>query len=189
MHPDPNTDARLVRRCRGGEPASWNELIRRFTPMVYRLSYRMLGSGAEAEDAAQTTFMRMHRSFDTYDETRPLSAWVYRIAYNVCLRRLGGTAARTTRPAEPETFARLRDDRDPGPEEGAERIETGALLEDAMRTLSAQDRALILLRYREGLSDTEVAEIVEMPVNTVKTRLHRARGRLREILSPVIGGN
>jgi RNA polymerase sigma-70 factor (ECF subfamily) len=66
--------------------------------------------------------------------------------------------------------------------------EAGALLVEALEHLSAQDRVLVDLRYREGLSDAEVAEATGMPVGTVKTRLHRARGRLKGLLAPVLGG-
>ena len=161
-------------------------MIRRFSPLAYRLSARVLGAGAEAEDAVQETFSNVYRSIGTYDPQRSLAAWMSTVAYHAALRRLG-RAARPGRAApEPDAAAELRDEGDPGPERRAAAHEAGAILDDAMGRLAAQDRALLELRYREGLSDSEVAEAVGMPIGTVKTRLFRAREKLREWLTPAL---
>ncbi len=177
------TDADLSRRCRQDDPEAWRILIRRCSPLVYRVALRMVSSKAEAEDVCQEVFMKIHRSFDTFDATRPLSPWVGRITYNTCLRRLKGVA-RAGVPTEPERFDWMEDDRQPGPEAKAASSEAGEMLLDAMDTLAAQDRALLTMRYREGLSDAELAEATGMPVNTVKTRLFRARKLLKKKLAP-----
>jgi RNA polymerase sigma-70 factor (ECF subfamily) len=182
------SDADLSRRCREGDPEGWRELVRRHSPMVYRLALRMLGAGADADDACQETFLRVHRSFDSFDPTRPLEPWIARIAHNVCLRRLGATSRKVMDPTEPSQLQGMEDDRESGPEERAARGEAGELLEAALGELRAQDRAIVLMRYREGLSLAEVAEATEMPVNTVKTRLYRARGALRRLLVPLLKG-
>src|SRR5574341_1072094 len=181
-----SSEADLARRCRRGDPDAWRELVRRFTPLVYRLSLRMLRDGAEAEDVSQEVFLRMHRSFDSYDSTRPLAPWVSRTTYHACLRRLQ-TSAR--RGSQLEREASLNADIDsgaPSPEQAAEANEAAALLARAVEELPAQDRALLDLRYREGLSDAEVSEATGMPVNTVKTRLFRARAKLRGWLTPLL---
>ncbi len=180
-----SSDAELARSCRRGDPEAWRELVRRFTPLVYRLSFRMLRDGAEAEDVSQEVFLRMHGSFDSYDPTRPLAPWVSRTTYHACLRRLQ-TAARRSERLEREPSLAEGIDPAPGPERAAEAGEAAALLAKAVEGLPAQDRALLDLRYREGLSDAEVSEATGMPVNTVKTRIFRARARLREWLSPFL---
>lgn len=180
------SDAELARRCRRGDPGAWRALVERFTPLVYRLAVRMLRDGAEAEDVSQEVFLRMHRSLDQYDPTRPLAPWVARTAYNACLRRLERAPRRSVTASDDELLA-VPDDRARSPEESAATGEATALVLRALRDLSAQDRALLDLRYREGLSDAEVAEATGMPVNTVKTRIFRARGRLREWLAPLLG--
>lgn len=185
---DGPSEADLARGCRRGEPRAWREMVRRFSPLVYRLAYGMLRSESEAEDATQETFLRMHRSFDTFDPTRPMTPWVARTAYNVCLRRLEPAGRRLVAGAEPEELEALEDPAGPSPEGEAERKEAIGLLVRALAELPAQDRALLDLRYREGLSDAEVAEATGMPVNTVKTRIFRARGRLRAWLAPLLGG-
>lgn len=181
-----SSEADLARSCRRGDAHAWRELVRRFTPLVYRLSYRMLRDGAEAEDVSQEVFLRMHRSFEGYDPTRPLAPWVSRTTYHACLRRLQSSARRARRlEREPS----LSGDFDPdarSPEQSAEASEAAALLARAVEELPAQDRALLDLRYREGLSDAEVSEATGMPVNTVKTRLFRARARLRGWLAPLL---
>ena len=178
------SEAELARRCRHGDPDAWRELVRRFTPLVYRLSFRMLRDGAEAEDVSQEVFVRMHRSFDGYDPTRPLAPWVARTTYHAALRRLQAAARR---PALLEREGSLPDEADPAatsPEQEAEASQAAALLAQAVGELAAQDRALLDLRYREGLSDSEVSEATGMPVNTVKTRIFRARAKLRAWLAP-----
>lgn len=161
-------------------------MVRQLTPLVYRLAFRMLRSAAEAEDASQEVFVRMHRSIDSFDPTRPLAPWVGRITYHVCLRRLQSAGRRAeVGMAEPEQTERLPDPhRGNDPELRVAGREAGALLERALSDLSAQDRALLDLRYREGMSDAEVAEATGMPVGTVKTRIFRARARLREQMAP-----
>jgi len=182
------TDADLSRRCRQGDPDAWRIFIRRCSPLVYRVALRMVSGSAEAEDVAQEVFMKIHRSFDTFDPTRPLAPWVGRITYNTCLRRLKGMA-RAGVPTEPSHFDWIQDDRQPGPETVAASSEAGEILLTAMDGLAAQDRALLTMRYREGLSDAELAEATGMPVNTVKTRLFRARRLLKKRLTPRLKDN
>jgi len=157
-------------------------LIRQVTPLAYRVALRMLPNRVEAEDAVQEAMMKIHQSFHTFDPTRPLAPWVGRITYNTCARRLKG-AARAGQPMDPE-IVNLRRDESASPEDQTASREAGDLLLEAMDHLSAQDRALLTMRYREGMSDAELAEAVGMPVNTVKTRLFRARGALRKRLTP-----
>jgi len=180
------SEAELARRCRRGDADGWRELVVRFTPLVYRLGVRMLRSEAEAEDVSQEVFLRMHRSFDAYDSTRPLAPWVARTAYHACLRRLEG-AARRERAGDPESLAAVPDAGARDPEQAALGGEASTLLLRALGDLPAQDRALLDLRYREGLSDAEVSEATGIPIGTVKTRIFRARVRLRGWLEPILG--
>lgn len=181
-----SSEADLARRCRRGDADAWRELVQRFTPLVYRLSHRMLRDGAEAEDVSQEVFLRMHRSFDGYDPTRPLAPWVSRTTYHACLRRLQSSARKAGRLEREPSLAGSFDPEARSPEQSAEASEAAALLARAVEALPAQDRALLDLRYCEGLSDAEVSEATGMPVNTVKTRLFRARARLRGWLAPLL---
>lgn len=179
-------DGDLARHCRRGDAAAWRELVRRTAPTAWRVALRMLGTAAEAEDACQEVFLRVHRSFDTFDATRPLRPWVARITYHACLRQLGAPR-RAELAVGPEALAAVVDEAPATGDSRATEREAAERLGAALATLPAQDRALVVMRYREGLSDAEVAEATGMPVGTVKTRLFRARGRLRNLLAPLFG--
>ncbi len=180
------SDTDLARRCRGDDPEAWQELIRRFTPLVYRLAYRMLSNRHEAEDASQEAFMRIHRSFHSFDSTRPLTPWISRITYNVCVQRYQQVSRKRTVSLESNPVMQVKDEKNGSPESDASLGEEKAFLNYALSCLSARDRVLLDLRYREGLSDAEVGEATGMPVNTVKTRIFRARASLKKILAPLL---
>jgi len=149
---------------------------------------QILHDPAEAEDACQEVFLRMHRSFDSFDPTRTLKPWVGKITYNVCLRRREGVIRKATFAVSPEQLNERHPGADENPEAHARKGEAGQYLEQALSALSAEDRALLTLRYREGLSDSEVAEASEMRVNTVKTRIFRARAQLKQSLRRLLRG-
>ena len=177
-------DADISRGCRQNRPDAWRLLVRRYSPLVYRLALRMLREAQAAEDATQEVFMAVHRAIDSHDPTRPLAPWLARITYNGCLKRL----ARTRRSADKELVLEAEDIPDPGPavspENLASRQQRSEQIEQALDRLSAQDRGLIVMRYREGFSDSEISHATGMPVGTVKTRLHRARSKLKKYLMP-----
>ncbi len=177
-------DGDISRGCRQDDPEAWRALIRTYTPLVYRIAYRMLRDRGEAEDASQEVFMRVCRSITSHDPTRPLSPWLARICYRICLKRLStaGQAALKERALDEEDLP--DEEKDLSPERRADEKQVSAQIDHALNRLPAQDRALIVMRYREGFTDTEIAEATRMPVGTVKTRLHRARGKLRRFLAP-----
>ena len=179
----------LIRRCKGNEARAWREFSRRFTKQVYSLCLRMLRNQAEAEDATQETFVRVHRYLDRFDSSRPLEPWLAGIGYNVCLRRMPGVvaAARGEDDLDQVSSEEETDGLD-RMEDGASSREEAALLHSGLTALAAQDRALLHMHYWQGLGMAEIADAVEMPVNTVKIRLFRARTRLREVLGPLMGG-
>ena len=177
-------DADISRGCRQNDPRAWRHLVRRYTPLVYRMALRMLKDPQAAEDAAQEVFILVHRAIDSHDPTRPLAPWLARITYNECLKRL----AKIRRVADREWMTDEIDFPDPNdatsPENRVNQQQISRKVDHALDRLSAQDRAMIVMRYREGFSDSEISEATRMPVGTVKTRLHRARNTLREVLAP-----
>jgi RNA polymerase sigma-70 factor (ECF subfamily) len=179
-------DADLVRRCRNNEARAWRELIRRYSPLVYRIGSRVLSAPDEAEDVSQETFMAAYRSLNTYDATRPFAPWIARIAYNNSLKRLRGPAGRERLASASERDLETLSGTGPTPEMNTIRAEEKAMVVEALERLAAQDRVLLDMRYREGLSSSEVSEVTGIPVNTVKTRIYRARGYLKTILAPLI---
>lgn len=179
------TDAELVRRARHDDPAAWRALVRRHTPMVYRLALRTLRHSADAEDITQEVFLKMNKYLDSYDPTRPLPPWLGRITWHACLKRLGERRPEADELGDAYSLSDPRDEA--SPESTLASREAERLLVAALDKLPAQDRFLIDLRYREGQSDVEVADATGMNVNTVRTRLFRARQALKKWLSPVLG--
>ena len=177
-------DGDISRGCRQNDPNAWRYLIRLYSPLVYRIAARMLRSQQDAEDASQEVFMRVHRSINSHDPTRPLAPWLTKITYNICLKRISRRSRTTEKEIE------LFEDHRPEEENGntPEIQMTGKQMNmhvlGALDRLSAQDRALVAMRYSEGFTDSEIAESTSMPVGTVKTRLYRARGKLKKILGP-----
>lgn len=179
--------AELVRKCRQGDAKAWQSLVRQLTPLAYRLCLRMLRNPAEAEDASQETFMRVYKYFDRYDPTRPIEPWLSSVAYNVCLQRLAKTK-KVPEGADGSWDLPDSSEGGTGTEARVARREAAGLLEGALGSLAAQDRAILHMHYWQGFSTSEVSRATDMPVNTIKTRLFRARNRLREFLTPVVGG-
>lgn len=130
--------------------------------------------------------MRVHRSINSHDPTRPLAPWLAKITYNVCLKRISkkGQATKKEVAFYPDDLPEVENENTP--EMHLTRKQTANYVLKALDRLSAQDRALVAMRYREGFTDSEIAESTNMPVGTVKTRLHRARGKLKKILAPFI---
>lgn len=181
------TDARLVAECRRGNEQAYVQLVDTYKGLIYSLSYRLLGDPTEAEDAAQETFLAAFRGLHTFREGAPLAPWLSRIAHNHCLRRLRKrappAASLEERPGEGmESLADRVADPAPAPETLLERMELRAELVAAIGTLPAHYRTAVTLRYLHNFSYAEVAEALDLPIGTVKTHLHRARGLLRERL-------
>lgn len=128
--------------------------------------------------------MSIYRSFDTFDPTRTLAPWISRITFNICLKRLQSAGHKAENAADYSEQGDIKDVETRSPEQQAATREVHQACEAVFKTLSASDRALLTLRYREGLSDAEVALAVNMPLNTVKTRIFRARQKLRRQLGP-----
>ncbi|MCA9562145.1 MAG: sigma-70 family RNA polymerase sigma factor [Myxococcales bacterium] len=178
----------MVRACRQGDAAAWRQLVRQVSPSMYRLALRLLGEDSEAQDACQEALMRVYGALETFDPTRPIGPWVSKVTYNVCLRRLERAKGASAVPIAGEAeLAERSADAGLGPEESLEQKEAGRALEHAVSRLAPEDQAILMMHYRDGLTVAEVGEAVEMPVNTVKTRMRRARGQLRGLLRGLFG--
>ena len=173
------SEADLIVRARRGEEAAWEALVLEYQQPIFRLAYLMLGDSAEAEDVTQEAFIRAFRALDRFDASRPLRPWLLQIAANLARnrRRSAGrfvqALARKVR-GEPEPVHRI--------EERSEQQWEAQTLWQAVRRLSTADQEIIYLRYFLELSEAEAAETLDVAVGTVKSRMHRAMGRLREII-------
>lgn len=167
----------LVRRCRMGEQAAIRQLVERFSGSVFGLCYRLLGQRQDAEDMAQETMVRAVRSLDRWDSERPFEPWLLAIAGNRCRTLL---AKRMRRPASVPLVDQL-----PGPG-SAEPHAARQLAEEvglALNNLREEYRQAFLLFHEQELSYAEISQILDCPLGTVKTWVHRARRELIDQLS------
>jgi RNA polymerase sigma-70 factor (ECF subfamily) len=172
--------AEFLSRLRAGDREAFEELVRTHQHRVYGLALRMLGNATEAQDVAQEAFLRAHRGLAGFRGDARLSTWLYAIVSRLCLNRLAGSERRLARHGE-ETLVRLTDTR-PGPDHALERDELEEALHRAIGELPDERRLVVVLRDVEGLGYEEIAAALELPVGTVRSRLHRARLDLKEKL-------
>lgn len=177
--PVPLDDA-ILRRCRARDPMAFRAFVVRYERMVFALLSRMLGHGTEVEDLAQETFVRAYRAFPDFDPqgTAKVSTWLLTIATRLALD------ARKKKRADTEPL----DDAIPAaaastPELSLERRELGRAIAEAAAALPDDQRAALVLAEMHGLSIAEIAGVLEVPENTAKTRLFRAREKMRAALS------
>ena len=175
-------DASLVDRLRHGDPRAFENLVIAYQHRVFGVALRMLGNRAEAEELAQEVFLRVHRAIGEFRGESKLSTWLYAITSRLCLNRLASGERRMARQGE-ETLTRLASS-EIGPAAEMERGELETALHRAIAELSEERRIVVVLRDLEGLSYEEIAAALDLPVGTVRSRLNRARTRLRELEVP-----
>jgi RNA polymerase sigma-70 factor, ECF subfamily len=182
------SDQDVVALARDGRESAYRELIRRYERPVFSLIYRMVRDRETAEDLAQETFIKVLNAIGTYRPEFKFSSWVFKIANNTAidhLRRkeldtlsLEGSPHATT-PDGVEATALQVGSGDESPLETVEAIELGGEIERAIAQLRPEYRSCILLRHVEGRAYEEIAEMLDLPLGTVKTYIHRARHELR----------
>lgn len=183
---DPALEA-LIDRARGGDLPSFNSLVSRFQDPVYSLALRMLGSPEAAEDATQEAFIRAWRRIDTFRGGR-FQSWLFTIVANLSrdeLRRRGRRPQTSLDAArdDPDRASLDPADDGPSPEQVAETGDLRVLLERALAELPDEWREIVVLSDVQDLAYDEIANITGLPLGTVKSRLSRARGRLRDIIA------
>jgi len=186
------SDQEVVLQAREGLEAAYRELIRRYERPIFSLIYRMVRDRALAEDLSQETFIKALNAIDSYRPEYKFSSWIFKIANNAAIdqirRReldtlsLDGSPHATT-PDEIEATALQVSARGLSPLEALESSELGGQIEQAIGRLRPEYRSCILLRHVEGLAYEEIAELMNLPLGTVKTYIHRARNELRELLA------
>ena len=179
----------LLERARTGDEDAFEQLVHLHGDRVYGALRRFgLGPG-DAEDVAQEVFLRAWRGLAGFEERAQLSTWLYRIAFNEARRRLGRREPAIARsdPDGTEPLARLADAPQRGPAAQALDHEFEATLERALAELPADWRAAVVLRDLEGLSTREAASALDLREPAFKSRLHRGRMQLRDLLEPYLG--
>jgi RNA polymerase sigma-70 factor (ECF subfamily) len=182
------TDQDVVLRARSGQEAAYRELIRRYERPIFALLFRMVRDRELAEDLAQETFVKALNAIDSYRPEFKFSSWIFKIANNAAidhLRRreldtlsLDGSPHAETPEAMQATALQIGA-RQESPLDTVEAKELGGAIEAAIGSLRPEYRSCILLRHVEGRAYEEIAEILNLPLGTVKTYIHRARNELR----------
>jgi RNA polymerase sigma-70 factor (ECF subfamily) len=181
VHEPEPTDGQLLERIALGDRPAFEELYRRYARAVLGLALRRLGDRGRAEDAAQEAFVAIWRSARTFDPGRGAGApWLYAVARNAITDGLRRT---------PEPTAELPDgpSGDPGPADRAEASWTAWQVHRALEVLPPHERPVIELAYWRGLSQSEIADALGIPLGTVKTRTRSALARLADALEDELG--
>ena len=175
------SDGELIQAAATGDRSAFEDLYRRYARPVFGLALRRLGDRGRAEDAVQETFASIWRSAGSYRPERgPGAPWLYAVARNAIVDR---ARARTESPAEiPDEAADA-----PGPADRTEQGWVAWRVHRALEELPEREREVIALAYWSGLSQSEVAEFLGIPLGTVKTRTRAALSRLSEALGDELG--
>jgi RNA polymerase sigma-70 factor (ECF subfamily) len=186
------TDQEIVALARAGHEAAYRELIRRYERPLFSLLFRMVRDRELAEDLAQETFIKALNAIESYRPEFKFSSWIFKIANNAAIDHLrrreldtlsleGSPHAET--PEAIEATALQIGNRQESPLDEVAARELGGQIEAAIAQLRPEYRSCILLRHVEGRAYEEIAQMLNLPLGTVKTYIHRARNELRELLS------
>ncbi len=186
------SDEDLMIRTRSGDKDAFAELVRRYGSKMVNLAYRIIGDRELAEDIGQETFLRAYQSAARYQTISKFSTWLHTIAINLCRNEL---RKRRSQVYSLEGMADKDDekiridiaDHDTKPDILYERKEIQAIVLKAVENLPEHFRIPLILRDIEGLSYEEIEEILGLPQGTVKSRINRARLRVKEMIEPLIG--
>jgi RNA polymerase sigma-70 factor, ECF subfamily len=176
-----------IKQVKKGDQNAFAEIVDLYKDKIYQLCYRMLGNAHEAEDIAQEAFIRAYVNIHTYDMSKKFSTWLYRIATNLSIDRI--------RKKKPDYFLDAEIAGTDGltmysqvaaeeklPEEEIETMELQQTIQNEILKLPDKYRSVIVLKYIDELPLKEISEILDIPIGTVKTRIHRGREALRKQL-------
>lgn len=176
-------DPRLIRDARAGNREAMIELLRQIETPVYRTAYYLLGNEHDALDVTQEALLRVFMKLHTYEEKAPFHTWVQRIVTNLCIdlyrRRHAYTALEALDGALPDA-SHVEDE--------VERRDLAADVKAAITRLPLHQRTVVILRYLQDLSYQEIADVLNLPLNTVKSHLFRARQQLQVWLRDHVKG-
>lgn len=178
-------DQRLIAACRQGDTAAFGELVRRHQDRLYNVVYRLVGNAEDAQDVVQEAFLSAYQSLDGFKGDARFFTWLYRIAFNTAVshkrrqRVIVSLDANRSRGGLPEPLDCSEETR---PGYALEQADQERLVHEALQRLSPEHRAVLVLKDLEGQKYETMAEILQVPIGTIRSRLHRARLELRELL-------
>ena len=178
------TDEDLVAAFQAGDAAAFDELVARWDRKIHGAIYRIVGADDDARDLCQEAFLKAYRGLGTFKQEARFSSWLYQIALNVCrdrIRRRRGKTAVSLDEVEEGRAGGLRA-MAPSPLDLVEARDLRHLVAGAMATLRAEEREVVILKEYQELTFPEIAEVLDVPLSTVKTRLYRGLALLRHEL-------
>ena len=181
-----NDDAQIIQRVRAGETSAFGLLVSRYQDRLYNTLYHVVGSAEDARDLVQDAFVQSLVKLDTFRGTSAYYTWLYRIAFNLAM-----SLKRRERPTESIEYVQQQTGREPideddRPEEPLMRAERVEIVRTALAALGEEHRCILVLREIDGCCYETIAEVLDLPVGTVRSRLHRARTQLREGLKEIL---
>ncbi|MDZ7716609.1 MAG: RNA polymerase sigma factor [Balneolaceae bacterium] len=174
-------DAQLVEEFRDGNMDAFNTIVDKWQQRIHRFAYRYFSSHDDAMEITQRTFIKAYKKLHTLDDTQKFSSWIYRIANNLCLdelKRAGRTRSATMEAVSNHPVAKSIAE---NPDRSIQQEELGSILRLALHQLPPEQRIVIIMKEYEGLKFREIAEILEEPENTVKSRMYYGLSSLRKI--------
>jgi RNA polymerase sigma-70 factor (ECF subfamily) len=179
MNPD---DRDVIQAVLNGDSERFGALVVKYQDRLFNGLARMLGSAADAEDVVQDTFLQAFRKLSSFRECSSFYTWLYRIAINAAINLRRRKRRVVTFADESQLSDRMSGDLTEAPDKELVRADEVRELQHGLNELSDEHRNILVLREIEGMSYEDIAEILDMPIGTVRSRLHRARLQLRDRL-------
>lgn len=176
-------DLRLLEECRRGNARAFEALFRKYQSYVYNVSLGMLCNSEDAADVTQEAFLRLHRNLDSFRGDASFSTWLYRVAVNLCiteLRRRGRHKHEFLDDLAHDENSPLHEEMGPDPNDVVLLQEQQRVVQQVMRTLPPDYRAVMVLRHFQQLAYEEIADVLGLSLSQVKTRLFRARKMFKD---------
>jgi RNA polymerase sigma-70 factor (ECF subfamily) len=180
-------DHRLIAGCLQGDTGAFGQLVLRYQDRLYNTVYRLVDNAEDAQDVVQEAFLNAYQSLDSFKGHSEFFTWLYRIAYNtaISLKRKQRVTLSLSARGNGEAGLEPPDESDLSrPGQGLERAEEERRIQGALGRLSPEHRMVLILKDMEGQKYEAMAEILGVPIGTIRSRLHRARAELRELLHP-----
>lgn len=192
-------EEKLIERLKRRDEAAFTELMELYQTKVFHLLFRMLGDKEEARDVAQDVFYTVFKSIDSFRGDSKLSTWIYRVATNHCKNRIKYLGRRARGQKQEFNELSEKDSVESGtmqtsatidrPDQAVEGMETESIVQRALAKLDEEHRTLVVMRDIEGLSYEEIQSVTGLAEGTVKSRLHRARLQLKELVEAMYKGS
>lgn len=171
----------IIRECLEGRQGAWETLMNTYAKRVFNMAYQFCGNREEAEDLTQDIFLKLHHALSKFDFQKNFTAWLLTLSKNYLIDEYRRTKWERTQRDEFDERV-LAQSTLSGPEDNLARKETQAIIWEGLNRLSSEMRMAVILRDLQGRSYEEMAEILDLPLGTVKSRVNRARLALAEVL-------